>query len=95
MPWTNEEHRARFERLKTWGFLPDEAWRIAQWEVKLNHFIIRGLRRSRSKIIKEWKEQGLSDEEIAGMLWQRWIDLGLRGQYEEEDWYLARAGVPA
>ncbi len=91
--WTREEFLNRVHRLRQQGFTPEESWDIAGWKHELSHWVISNLRRDRRVLIKSWRDDGMIEEEIDARLTQRYVALGVRGQYEDEEWYVARVGA--
>ena len=91
--WTRTQFRNRVARLREDGFNPEEAWDIALWSHNLDHWVIRHMRQDRRKLMRNWLNAGLSEDEIRERLDRRYIDLGVKGQYEDEEWYVARVGA--
>ena len=92
--WSNEEFQSRYRLLISEGFIPEEAWELAHWNQPLDHWVLRNMRADRQRLVKNLSNQGLEPAEIANELHDRYMDLGLRGQFEEEDWYFERKGAP-
>ncbi len=75
------------------GFTPEEAFDLANWKAGISHWTVRGLRRDRRALLANLRGQDLSEEEITAVLERRYVDLGIRGQFEQEDWYFNRVGA--
>ena len=93
--WTIAQFRRRQAQLEKDGFIPEEAFALANWRQWLDHWVIAKLRTTRKQLVKDWRSQGLDESEISSRLWNRYLDLGVRGQFEDEDWYFERVGAAA
>ena len=91
--WSRFQFRRRVTLLREDGFTPEEAWDMALWSHNLDHWVLRNVRSARRKLMANWRDQGLSDDEITARLTRRYIDLGIQGLYEDEEWYVARVGA--
>ena len=91
--WTTRELNRRFDSLAGDGFTPEEAWDLALWNQTLNHWVIKRMRSDRRKQIREFRRQGLTEDDIEKRLTERYIELGIRGQFEDEEWYYERTGA--
>ncbi len=91
--WTLNQWRVRFARLRAEEFTPEEAYAMANWLVKLDSFVLRHMRSDRRALLKQWRKEEMPEDEIAQALERRYIDLGVRGQYVDEEWYVQREGA--
>ena len=91
--WSDAQLLNRYHLLQRDGFTNEEAWDIASWSQNLTHWVIRGMRRDRRRLVANWKSQGMRQDEIDSRSERRYIDLGIPGLYEDEEWYVSR--VPA
>ena len=91
--WTDFEFQRRMTSLQGDGFTPEEAFDMSSWNVPLSHFVIRNMRRDRRILRRSLVTRGQSDADIMDFLVERYIDLGVRGKYENEDWYFARVST--
>ena len=91
--WTTPQFQRRLESLMRDGFTPEEAFDLATWQQPLSHFVISGMRNARRRLVNQLTREGLSEAEVQERLTRRYIDLGIQGQYENEEWYVARVST--
>ena len=91
--WSRGQFLRRVRLLRADGFTPEEAWDVALWGQNLSHWVIRHLRQDRKKLVANWQGIGMSEGEITERLNRRYIDMGVRGQFEDEEWYVQRVGA--
>ena len=91
--WTPSQLERRLKSLQRDGFTPEEAFDLASWNQNLTHRVIDGMRRDRKALVTSLRRQGLDQEAIDQRLRRRYIDLGISGQYENEEWYFSRVGA--
>ena len=92
--WGDDEFRSRLDDLILEGFTPEEAFEMSSWPFPLTHWMIGNLRQARRALISNLKRRGMSDSDIQEELNDRYLRLGLKGQYEDEEWYFDRRGAP-
>jgi hypothetical protein len=91
--WTTAQFQRRLDSLIRDGFTPEEAFTLANWSVPLNHWVIERMRRARRSMMTRFRREGLGADEIQERLDERYLELGIRGQYEDEAWYFSRTGA--
>ena len=94
-PWSDDEFSRRLDYLIAQGFTPEEAYEIAGWHQDFSNWMLKNLIEDRQTLMKNLKSRGLPQNDIDKELTARYLRLGIRGQYEEEDWYFDRKGAAA
>jgi hypothetical protein len=92
-PWTPAQLQQRIRDLRADGFTPEEAFDLALWSHPLNHWVIENMRRDRRTLLINLQGQGLGLDDITERLERRYLDLGIEGQYENEEWYVSRVSA--
>ena len=88
--WTIVQWRRRFSALRNDGFTPEEAYELANWSLPLGGHVIRHMRQDRRTLLRTWRRAQLAEDEIDQLLERRYIDLGMKGQYIDEAWYVQK-----
>lgn len=85
--WTSAEYLYRVRFLQEKGFLPAEAFEIAEWYHPLTHKTIQLLITIRQERLRRYRQLGMGPEAIEADLQAQYEDLGIRGQYDEDERY--------